>query len=567
MQQSEAPSSGSNPERALRLWRLGVVVAVIVVFGSASAGEFVGWDDPINLYQNPRLNPPTLEGITYYWTHASYGLYIPLTYSLWGGLAALTNGAPDAEGIAMNPWVFHGFNVLLHVLSALAALALLARLLPAMAAGVGALLFALHPLQVEAVAWAAGMKDVLAGMLVLVALWQYIEFARASRGQAVLGGATALPPTAHYTLALAAFILAMLAKPSAMIAPAIAAALDLWLLRTPIRRVALALSPWLVLAALCAIVARQSQVIAGVEPAPLWARPLIAGDSLAFYLYKLVWPLRLGIDYGRTPAAVISPAWIYVAWLVPAAVAALLLWTRRRWPELFVGGVILVAGLLPVLGLWTFQFQYISTVADRYVYVAMLGPALGCGWLIIPAAARWGQTPAVIAIAVLLGVLGLRSILQVGVWSDNQALFANALRVHDGFVGNNGLGRVYTHQGELARAEPHLLRAVQIKPDLWLARENLAYIYDAQGRRSDAIDQRIQTMEILRKTGQPMELAQLPVTAISLARDLAILGRNDEAIVFLHLARERFPDDPVLRAAIVDLEQRRDAATRPTQGP
>ena len=90
---------------------------------------------------------------------------------------------------------------------------------------------------------------------------------------------------------------------------------------------------------------------------PLWQRPFIAGDALAFYLAKMLLPWRLGIDYGRSPLFVLDHAWGYLTWLVPVGLGLLLWRLRRRYPMLCLAAALFVAGLLPTLGLVPFLFQ------------------------------------------------------------------------------------------------------------------------------------------------------------------------------------------------------------------
>src|SRR5262249_13077526 len=158
-----------------------------------------------------------------------------------------------------------------------------------------------------------------------------------------------------------------LAKPSAMVVPVIAGVIDVLLLRRSMRTVALTLTPWLILSVVCAINAKLAQPAIGVTPAPLWSRPLLAADSLAFYLYKLVSPVYLGIDYGRRPDVVIARGWIYYTWIVPVALTLLLIRLRHRAREPLAAWIIFIAGVAPVLGFSTFLFQYFSTTTDHYL--------------------------------------------------------------------------------------------------------------------------------------------------------------------------------------------------------
>ncbi|MGH7180101.1 MAG: hypothetical protein ACREJC_22175, partial [Tepidisphaeraceae bacterium] len=129
-----------------------VAVATLLCFAPLCAHEFSWWDDWANIHQNKLLNPPTWKSLGHYWTHAEHGLYMPVTYTVWTGLATIARvGSPDASGISLNPWVFHTANVIVHVISALLAFAILVRLLNrersqgVWAACLGALVFALHP--------------------------------------------------------------------------------------------------------------------------------------------------------------------------------------------------------------------------------------------------------------------------------------------------------------------------------------------------------------------------------------------------------------------------------------
>src|SRR5688500_1925594 len=343
-----------------KLWpqRLLIVAAVLAALGRLGCHEFTGWDDPGTIHQNPSFNPPTLPKVAWYWTawgeRAPMGLYVPLTYTFWGALAEVAYlKVPDPTGIRLNPYVFHGANLALHVLSTLVVFELLRRLVPhAWAAMAGALLWGLHPVQVEPVGWASGTKDVLCGLLSMVALLEYVNFAR---GDPDPPAASRRTRALHYALGLLAFVGAVLSKPTGLVVPFIALAIHVFCLRRPLLRSAAALAPWFVVAVPFAVVAKLTQVTLGMEAGPLWQRALIATDALAFYLWKLIWPFSLGVDYGRRPSRVLEEGWLYYTWLAPAAVAlALMLW-RRRAPALVAAGVIFVAGVLPVLGFVTFQ--------------------------------------------------------------------------------------------------------------------------------------------------------------------------------------------------------------------
>ena len=227
----------------------------------------------------------------------------------------------------MPAW-FHGLNLLGHLVCVLVVWRLVRLLLDrtaprqvtglplrhlAWAACGGTLLFAVHPLQVEAVAWATGFKDVLCGVLSCVALWQYLLYARDQADAAASDTSSSAHrrgPRGRYWLATGVFALALLAKPTAVVVPVVAWLLEVWGWPQTWRRRRWALLAWLGLAMLWGWCTTQVQPpAAGAFIPPVWTRLLIAGDAVTFYLSKLALPLWLGPDYGRSPAVLLSQGW------------------------------------------------------------------------------------------------------------------------------------------------------------------------------------------------------------------------------------------------------------------
>jgi hypothetical protein len=456
-----------------------LVVATLCVMGPLCGSEFTNWDDDTTIAHNPRLNPPSWGSVGYYWTHTQEGLYAPVTYTAWNALAAVGRlESPDPTGVRLNSWVFHTFNVLVHVVNVLLVFGVLRLILGGddVAACIGALVFAVHPVQVEAVGWASGTKDLLCGMFSLLAVWQYLLYAR-RRGEwgsqdERLGGKR-LSPGAHYAIGLIAMVLGILSKPTAMVVPAIVFVLDVCVVGRPVKRAAVAAAGWLLAAAPLMVVAKLVQPAELIATAPLWARPMVAGFSLFFYLGKVVWPARLAFDYGWRPPLLMAHGWFYVVWIVPVVVGVVVWRGRRRWPVLRAGALVFVIGLAPVLGFSRFLFQTFSTVADHYLYLSMLGVAMGVGWGVArfgrrvsgegttsdsrgrpsprssPGVAgegervrlRWGVLAAM-AIAVV--ALAVRAAVQVPVWRDSLTLNANNVAVTPwSYASFNNLGNAY----------------------------------------------------------------------------------------------------------------------------
>jgi tetratricopeptide (TPR) repeat protein len=544
-------SRSAQAHAASWLAPLVIVLAILGTYWTVCAFDFTNWDDQLNVTQNPHLNPPTAEGAAYFWLHPYGHVYIPVCYMIWWGLARLARlDAPDARGVWLNPYIFHSANLLVHMATCLAVYQLLRLLVGRRwpAAG-GALLFALHPLQVEPVAWVTGMKDLSAGFFSMVALWQYVRFAQSYGDPSI---AMAKPDRRghsathwHYALATAALIGALLAKPSAVTVPVLAAIIDWLLLRRPWRRIAVALAPWLAISAALAVVGAVAQPASEVVSLPFGMRPLVVGDSLAWYLAKLVLPVRLAALYPHSAAEVLASREIWIAWLLPAALAAAAWMLRRRAPWLAAAALIFAVAPLPVLGLAPFFYQRFSTVADRYAYVAMLGPSLAVAFALVSLFARRSRVlaiwmPAVCATFLIL--LAVLSASQARSWRDTGTLFSRVLQVDPSSdVAYCDLASEALATGRAAEAETLARRAYRLKPDRTNNGLTLAAALEAQGRHGEAIGY---YRDVLR-------LDPNDVTALTgLVYELASSGKPDEAMA---LCRRALAADPTFPAAHRDM--------------
>jgi tetratricopeptide (TPR) repeat protein len=233
-----------------------------------------------------------------------------------------------------------------------------------------------------------------------------------------------------YAIATLLFVLALLAKPSAVVCPLLAAIVACGLMRRSARSAAIELCPWAAVSCVWVLVTSGAQPFNHAVGGPIWLRPLIAGDATAFYLFKLIAPSQSAIDYGRTPADVVTHFWGYLTWLLPAVLGYGLWRVRKPAPWALICAAIFVAALLPVLGFVPFAFQVFSTVADRYAYLAMLGPslalAIGLACLEITPYARLSWAASVAALI----LMGLVSAKQTTVWHDSITLFSNTVAIN-----------------------------------------------------------------------------------------------------------------------------------------
>ena len=539
------PTPNAAPDRRPLLLGLLLALAACAVFGGILSAGFVRWDDGLHVYANPYLHPVSPDGLARLWRSPYQNLYVPLSYSLYAALASVAHlprpvATTDGLWIDLDPCIFHAACLALHVANVLLVFALLRRLLPRLtssppavtdwAAGAGALLFAVHPVQVESVAWISEMRGLLAGLFSLLALLTYLRCEQGRR---------------WYAPATLCFGLALLSKPSAVAVPLLAVCLETLILKRPARAWRLGLSGWGVLALLFLALTHAAQPVTEDIVTPLWTRPFIAGDALAFYAGKLVWPARLGIDYGRSPVWLTAQPWFPVTGVLTLTVALAIWLARRRVPALAASAGLFAAALLPTLGLTPFTFQVYSTVADRYVYLALLGPALGlaCGLTYLARIPRSAFRLASCATcACALALLGLCSWRQTLAWHDSIALFTQALSVNPQSWGAcNNLASVALDLGRPSDALPLLGEAIRLRPAYAEAHANRGRALLLLGERAGA---EAEFRAALRSK------PDLPIAYTGLGAALLSEGRAGEAGAAFRQALALNPESPQARAGL-----------------
>jgi Flp pilus assembly protein TadD len=350
-------------------------------------------------------------------------------------------------------------------------------------------------------------------------------------------------------------LIALLCKPTAMVTPMLAAVLDYFILRRPLRKIARSILPWVLLVVPFAVVAKLVQPGSGIMSPPLWERPIVAGASLAFYLGKLLVPSNFTFGYDWVPLTMLQKNWFWAIAAVPLVLGALL-WIYR-WPKWLVAAcAISVAALLPVLGFVPFLFQFYSTVADHYVYLAMLGPAMALAWGVAQVPARRWREAAVLCVTVALVLSGL-TLWHLRFWHDEPALLYHILAVRPGsLLAHNGLGKFYQGHRNYVRAEEEYRKTVALNPEYLSARENLVNIYSYLGRADEAIEQIHALMAIHAKlperyredyTGAFFEVGQLTLSqgryadAVRyLTESVRLRPEHAESRRLLQLAKEKF---------------------------
>lgn len=500
-----------------------LILVVGGLFSPVRQHEFVLLDDDANVYANTMLVPPSVDKVASFWRGPYKWMYIPVTYSVWAILAKNAE-LPESEQVpgepTLNPAPFHLTNLILHALSVAMCFGLLRALVKDdLAAALGAAVFGLHPIQVEAVAWVSGLKDVLSGFFCFLAMWQYVVLARGD-GDGPEGHVHL--PGLRWTVGTVALVLALLSKPSAVVVPALLVLIDYLILRRPLSRVIKWSAGWFALAIGAALLARTVQPATGTSvDVALWQRPFVAGDALSFYLHQLVLPLHLAPDYGHTPARVFESAYGYASWLVPALIAIALVSIWRLRSAATASMAVFVAGVLPVLGLVPFEFQSFSTVSDRYLYLSMLGPAIFTAFVL----RRRGPGVAHLAAVLILAALAFQSTRQVKVWQDTESLLSHTLEVnpHSGLAHSN-LGEVLMSAGQVEQAIVHFREAAAQNPTSAQTRSNLGSALGQTGHLEESVEHLSEAVRL------DPDYAR---ARMNLASAYAGLGRNPEAIAEL----------------------------------
>ncbi len=448
---------------------------------------YLTWDDTINFTENTHLNRPGGPDFGYYWLHSYTRAYRPLISDIWSLIAVFCRVHPHIDPavglVNFSPHGFHTVTLAVHAVDAVLLFVVLRMLFRRSApAAAGALLFAIHPLQDETVAWITGGNVVYFGLFLFLMLIHYIRYA-APEEQA--------PTNANIQYGLAAFwyLCAAFTYPLTVIVPIVVWIIDWVILGRPINKASMALGPWLIFGVIWTFVTATAKNLdkAVVHVAP-GGKPLVALDSIAFYLYKFIAPVNLTIDYGRTPDYVTGHSWSFATAGIAALFIGLLWQIRKRWPVLTAAGAIFVVGILPTSGIVTNPFQLYSTVADRYTYLSLFGPAIALTWglAVLPV---HQLRPALAAAFAMLALLGGMTVHQILRFRNDDTLFTYTLRVNPASWGMALNYGVYLHESKrYDEAQRTLEHCLAIMPNFPQANSELGDLLATKGDHAGAAE-------------------------------------------------------------------------------
>lgn len=504
-----------------------LVLAVVAVYAASISNGFVFFDDDKAILYNSALKDPSLAK---FFKGQNLGMYAPLTWlAYWVG--HLLSG--------QEPWGYHLLGLALHALNAALVFSFIRGLTGKnQAAFFAALLFAVHPMQVEAVSWAAALSTVLFSTFYLLSLLVYLQWRRS-------------PALLWIVLSLAAFLAACLSKSAAVTLPLVLVAVDFyldgkqsgknWLSKIPYFAGALVFG-------LYTFVTREQEghdIEATSAVFSMVDRFFMVCQTLLFYPFKLLVPLGYSVSY---PFVKMEGAWDWTYYAAPLVLAGLafLIWSKGRHDKNLLLGVALyflpLAVMLPFRTVGSFELR-----SDRYVYLSCVG-------LFFVAALFWEKLDAqfrnglLVAVAAVFGFFAFR---QTAVWKDGVALFNNCTEktpesslcqcnlAYNQLISLDFQGSI-RHYSEALKYDPSTIEAYNGRGQAYLQLRQIPQAFDDFDK---AVQAGIVTPKLFLNRGKCHLMLNRPAEAIpDLARSLELEPNAPEAFYLRAVAREKTGD-------------------------
>jgi len=500
-----------------------IIAVCIAVYSPAMKAGFI-WDDDDYVTENPVVVVP--DGLHRIWfTFDQPSQYFPMVYTtfrlehkLWGFM----------------PFGYHITNIALHTANAL----LLWRILIYLSvpgAWLAAAIFAIHPVQVESVAWITERKNVLMTFFYMLSFLAWLRF---------IDGATRQRfSRSFYAMSLLLYVFSLLSKTTACTMPA-ALALSLWIkhVRIDARRWG-QIAPYVLLGLAMGTITMWREYYKALGGTTLNLNPLerilLANKALWFYVGKLLWPVNLSFSYPKWEISDSNP-YQYI-WLFGSILAA---WGMWHWRDkigrkALAATVFFVATLSPMLGLlslYTFLYSY---VADHYQYVACIGPialitAAGC--YAVTRFGRWEKIIAKTGGFAVLAVLGTLTWQQCHIYKDIKTLWSDVLLKNPhSWIAHNNLGAALQLEGSLDEAIGHYLYVLKVRPNDAEVYNNIGIVFQLQGKTDEAVNYYRKALQV-----NPNYVNAY----YNMGKLLQAQGKTDAAIDCYRQAVRRKPDFP-----------------------
>lgn len=465
-----------------------LVSVTLTAYWAVQSYDFVTFDDPVYVTENHHVQSGlTWKNLNWALLSTEAGFWHPLTWMSF---------LLDFDLYGLNPGGYHWMNLLWHIANTLLVFLVFTRMTTKVwPSAVVALLFALHPLHVESVAWISARKDVLSTFFWLLAMLIYIEYA-------AYGGKR------RYALTMLAFICGLMAKPMLVTLPFVLLLVDYWPLgRYPehissdqrrVMRLMMEKVPFIILGIAAIILTffaeRQAGAIKSLETFP-WDIRLANGlISYTGYLGKMLWPSGLSVFYphpGMWPFGL-----VILATFLLGLISLLVFKLRKNHPYLIVGWLWYLIVLAPVIGIIQVGLH---ASADRYTYVSALGIFLMGVWGAADILEK-RRCPKLFAKVIMTAMTLLLIILtrqQASYWQDSVTLYRRAIAVTtNNYVALNNLGAALISSGQPAEALTAINAALHIKPDFAQAYNNKGIACRLSGQHEAAVKSFLRAIEI-----------------------------------------------------------------------
>jgi Flp pilus assembly protein TadD len=496
--------------------------------------DFINFDDDLYITGNYQVKAGlTVNGLIWAFDFNEKGYWQPLAW---------ISHMLDVELFGLNPAGHHLTNLWIHMANALLLFWFFYRTTGRLhRSAFIAFLFALHPLNVDSVAWAAERKNLLSSFFWMVSLLFYVRYAES-------------PTVKRYLLTLLVFVMGLMVKPMLVTLPFVLLLLDYWPLKRlglihwqkppygkpegeaiPERQVSvlqlvMEKLPFLAFSGVSIWVSivstQQMGIVVAADTVPMTLRIANALVSYLNYLAKMVWPHNMAIFY---PFPKILPLWqVAGSAILLIAVTALFLLRSNHKPYLSIGWLWYLGTLVPVIGI--VQAGVWPSMADRWVYVPMIGIFMIIAWGIPEMISKWRLKIPVLAV---LGITVLACCvvlvrLQLQYWQNSRVLFQHALEVtKESYTAHNNFGSALLWEGQSNAALHHFKAALKLNPQLTKIHNNIGHALVKLGRVDEAVDRYFESLKL-----NPLE----PETHSSLAVALIEQGRIAEAISHLQTA-------------------------------
>ncbi len=451
----------------------GFFLLTLAVYGASLGNKFVAWDDNYLIFSNPIIKGLTWQHIVSAFTSFDPELYDPLTFIVY---------QLNYTVAGLSPFMFHATNLFLHFLNALGVCWVLYLVTKReWASIIAGLVFAVHPLNTEAVAWASALKDTLSTFFFLVSVIAYLHYRDYHKNR-----------PHQYILSIVAFLLGLLSKVMVLSLPIVLILLDLSEKRPWNRKMILEKIPYFLLSGIFGCIALFGKSLVVTESTPM-EKVLMAAKSTMFYIGKFIWPTHLSVLYPYSkPITISSPDFLLpvigVLCLLGIVVA---FWKKFR--AVSIGILFYLITLFPTFVNFA-KGGYVYVASDRYAYIPQIGLLLlivSCAGMILDRSSRKRQLQqsmigaSVIVIAILSVLAGRQSLT----WKNTETLFLQTLKYYpDALAGRLNLGYVYRESDMQDKALEQFQAVLLRDPKSADAYVNIGAVYEKQGKVNDAID-------------------------------------------------------------------------------